>query len=175
MLKQILSGALLAILVYSLAVAGTVLREEPKHDIQPYHTYQELEFEKTEYRSYLIEQIINEPTSMDIDVKINRSKKETITFNVTAYCSCSKCCGVKSDPKYIGLTASGNYAKEGITIAADTDILPMGTRVYIEGIGERVVQDTGSAINGYDIDLYFNSHEEAKIFGVKQLEVEIIS
>lgn len=78
-------------------------------------------------------------------------------YKLTAYCPCKKCCGKNpSDPGY-GLTASGEVAREGVTIAADK--LPFGTRVYIEGVGERVVQDRGGAIKGNRIDIFCSSHE----------------
>jgi len=87
-------------------------------------------------------------------------------YNVSAYCSCSQCCG-KSD----GITFSGEKAVEGITIAADTRVHPIGTVLYIEGIGERVVQDIGGSIYGNRIDVYFDSHSQALEFGRQQLEV----
>jgi 3D (Asp-Asp-Asp) domain-containing protein len=94
---------------------------------------------------------------------------ETMLVEATAYCSCVKCCG-KSD----GITASGVKAVEGITIAADIRKLPMGTKVYIEGLGERIVQDTGSAIKGNRIDIYFDSHEQALKWGRQQIEIEVL-
>lgn len=92
------------------------------------------------------------------------------TFKVTAYCACEVCCGESPD----GITKSGDVATEGITVGADTNVIPMGTEIYIEGIGYRTVQDTGSGIQGNELDLYFNSHQEALDFGVQYLEVEII-
>lgn len=77
-------------------------------------------------------------------------------FKLTGYCHCAKCCG-----KSTGITASGARATEGVTIAADTSKLPMGTRVYIEGVGERIVQDRGGAIKGNKIDVYVNQHSKA--------------
>ena len=95
---------------------------------------------------------------------------QTETYEVTAYCSCSKCCGEWAD----GFTYSGDLAHEGVTIAADLNKLPLGTRVWIEGIGERIVQDKGGAIKGNKIDLFFYSHQAALEFGRQELEVEII-
>ena len=88
-------------------------------------------------------------------------------FKVTAYCSCVKCCG-KTD----GITASGVKAVEGVTIATDKSI-PFGTEVYIEGVGERIVQDRGGAITQGKIDLFFNSHSSALEFGVQYKDVYI--
>ena len=54
--------------------------------------------------------------------------------------------------------ANGNYPTSGYTIASNS--LPMGTRVYIEGIGERVVEDTGGMANNV-IDVFVDSKSEA--------------
>jgi 3D (Asp-Asp-Asp) domain-containing protein len=88
-------------------------------------------------------------------------------FNVSAYCPCEICCGPYAD----GITSSGERAIEGITIAADPNVLPEGTEVYIEGIGHRIVQDTGGAIKGNKLDLFFSSHQDALNFGRQYLEV----
>lgn len=64
-------------------------------------------------------------------------------------------------------TASGSPVTPGVTVAADPAVLPLGTRVYIDGIGERVVQDTGGAIRGRKIDLAVESHREAVEWGVQ--------
>jgi 3D (Asp-Asp-Asp) domain-containing protein len=84
----------------------------------------------------------------------------------TAYCGCPECCGKWSTPEAI--TASGIPAKEGVTIAADWSIFPNGTCLAIAGIGKRIVQDTGSAIKGAKLDVFFNSHDDASEFGVKR-------
>lgn len=86
-------------------------------------------------------------------------------YKLTAYCACKKCCG-KTD----GITASGVRAKEGVTIAADTRILPFGTKVII-GDKEYTVQDKGGAIKGNRIDVYFDSHQDALEFGVQYKEI----
>lgn len=91
------------------------------------------------------------------------------TFVVTAYCPCAKCCG-KSD----GVTASGVKAVEGITVAMDKSI-PFGTKIYIDGVGERIAQDRGGAIKGNKIDLYFDSHEDALKWGRQTKQVTILN
>ena len=57
---------------------------------------------------------------------------------------------------------------------ADLSVLPLGTKVYIDGIGERIVQDKGGGIRGNHIDLFFYNHQAALNFGVQELEVEIV-
>ena len=91
-------------------------------------------------------------------------------FTVTAYCGGECCCGVWADEDCT--TASGAKAVEGVTIAADTNILPFGTTVRIGGT-EYTVQDTGGAMKGNRIDLYFDNHEDALEYGRRTMEVEV--
>ena len=58
-------------------------------------------------------------------------------------------------------TASGEPLQEGVTIAVDPDIIPLGSEVYIEGVGTRTAQDTGGGIQGYHIDLYVGAGQAA--------------
>lgn len=85
-------------------------------------------------------------------------------YKITAYCACKKCCG-KTD----GITASGTKAKAGRTIAAPKNI-PFGTKIMING-HIYTVEDRGGAIKGKRIDIYFDTHEEALKFGVKNIEI----
>ena len=97
-------------------------------------------------------------------------------YEATAYCSCEKCCGAWAEnrPDGIVYTASGAVAQEGVTIAADWDVLPPGTVVYIDGLGERVVQDRGGAIKGNAVDVYFEDHDEALVFGRQTVRLYIV-
>lgn len=102
------------------------------------------------------------------------------TFKLTAYCPCTKCCGKwgenrpkDENGKPIVYTASGKIAEQGITIAADKSLLPFGTKVYING-HEYEVQDVGGSIKENRIDVYFEDHQEALIFGVQYAEVFIM-
>lgn len=92
------------------------------------------------------------------------------TFKVTYYCSCEQCCG-KTD----GITASGAKVAEGVTVAADISMLPFGTKIYIEGIGERIVQDTGGKIKGNKLDVYVASHEQVPSVGVHNASVWVVT
>jgi 3D (Asp-Asp-Asp) domain-containing protein len=89
-------------------------------------------------------------------------------FTVSAFCSCKLCCG-KTD----GITASGAKVQEGLTIAADLSVFPFGTVLYLEGIGEREVQDTGN-FKGNKLDLYMSSHKTALAFGRQNIKVYVV-
>lgn len=73
-------------------------------------------------------------------------------YRTTGYDLCWRCCG-KTD----GITASGTKAEVGRTCAAPKN-LPFGTRVYIEGVGYRTVEDRGGAIRGNKIDVLCANH-----------------
>lgn len=89
-------------------------------------------------------------------------------FKITAYCSCSICCG-KSD----GITATGTHATEGRTIAVDPSVIPYGTKVKI-GDSEYVAEDCGGAIKGKVIDIFIADHNRASEYGVHREEVFLI-
>ena len=108
-----------------------------------------------------VETVVSEEV---IDVKPLVSEK----YIATAYCACKKCCG-KTD----GITASGVKAVQGVTVAMNKSI-PFGTRVYIEGVGERVVQDRGGAIKGNKVDIFFNNHSDALKFGRRTVNLTFI-
>lgn len=110
----------------------------------------------------------NEPTTQS---------EEWIDAVATAYCPCEICCGkwALNRPDCIVYTASGAIAEEGVTIAADWSVYSPGTILYIEGIGERTVQDRGGAISGQKIDVFFNSHEDALRFGRQEVRIKVIS
>lgn len=103
-------------------------------------------------------------------------KPAWIEFEATAYCACEKCCGVWAEnrPGGIVYTASGAVAQEGVTIAADWDVLPPGTVVYIDGLGERIVQDRGGGVKGNAVDVYFEDHDEALVFGRQTVRLYIV-
>lgn len=84
-------------------------------------------------------------------------------FTITHYCGCVDCCG-KSDC----ITASGAPATEGRTVSVDTDLIPLGSEVLINGV-VYIAEDTG--VSGHHIDLYINSHEQALMMGTYRTNV----
>jgi len=98
----------------------------------------------------------------------------SLWMRVTAYCPCPRCCGHHAD----GITASGKpvTANGGKFVAADTSILPFGTRVSIPGYnGGRAVAvlDRGGAIRGHRLDVFFPSHARARQWGSRWVLVDV--
>ncbi len=106
------------------------------------------------------------PTAIATPTPTSTTMRSLGKFRLTAYCNCSKCCGKWSG----GPTASGKMPQAGRTIATDPKVIPLGTKVIIDG-KTYTAEDTGSAIKGKRIDIYYNSHSEALNHGVKYKEV----
>lgn len=70
-------------------------------------------------------------------------------------------------------TATGTWPSRG-TIAVDPNIIPLGTRLHVDGYGEGIAADTGGLIQGEIIDLYMCSEQEARNWGRRQVQVRII-
>ncbi len=102
---------------------------------------------------------------------VNNLKAEV--FKATAYCSCVKCCDKDPSDEWYGITASGKRAKWG-TIAVDRKVIKLGSKLRIDGFPDTIfrAEDVGGAIKGKRIDVWFPSHKEALIFGVRKITVE---
>lgn len=70
-------------------------------------------------------------------------------------------------------TASGVPPRYGVA-AVDTSIIPMGTRMYVEGYGYATALDRGSSIKGNRIDLFFETYREAVNWGLRRVKVYIL-
>lgn len=95
-------------------------------------------------------------------------------MRVTAYCPCSTCCG----PHACGVTASGQpvTVDSASFVAADAR-LAFGVRVIVPGYaGDQPVRvlDRGGAIKGDRLDVFFSSHQAAREWGVRWLDVTIL-
>lgn len=87
-------------------------------------------------------------------------------FKTTAYCNCSKCCGIWAG----GPTASGAMPVAGRTIAVDPNVVPIGSTVFIDGHAY-IAEDTGSGVYGNSIDIFHSSHQAALNWGVRYKNV----
>lgn len=71
-------------------------------------------------------------------------------------------------------TYSGTTPRAGYTVAVDPSVIPLGTRLYVDGYGYAKAEDVGSAITGRKIDLFFNSEKECTDWGVRTVRVYIL-
>ena len=120
--------------------------------------------------------VSEEPVVVEEPTEEPAIEPEWFEIEATAYCSCVKCCDgwALNRPNGIVYTANGAVAEAGVTIAADWDVFPPGTVLYIEGLGERIVQARGGAINDYDVDVYFDNHQDALEFGRQHLQAYVV-
>ncbi len=77
------------------------------------------------------------------------------------------------------ITASGMVAVRDAngtsTVAVDPRVIPLGTKLYIEGYGYAIAADTGLAIKGNKVDLFFNTLDEARNWGARYVNIYIIN
>ncbi|MCR9040916.1 3D domain-containing protein [Bacillus sp. L381] len=96
-------------------------------------------------------------------------------FKITAYTAGVESTGKQPGDEGYGITADGSTVQEGVTVAADPAVIPLGTVVYIDGIGQRTVQDTGGGVKGKHLDIYINNLDQALAFGVQEAAVHVVS
>ncbi|MFD0677093.1 MULTISPECIES: ubiquitin-like domain-containing protein [unclassified Paenibacillus] len=87
---------------------------------------------------------------------------------LTAYSAGASSTGKSAEHPQYGLTSSGTRVTEGRTIAVDPKVIPLGWWVYIDGLGFRRAEDTGSAVKGNKVDVYFDNNDYANRFGTKR-------
>ncbi len=109
-----------------------------------------------------------------VSVKVNESgvpySTSILTVRASAYCS-----GEDGSTYTATGTVPVRNASGWSTIAVDPHIIPFGTRVYIEGYGYAIAEDTGGAIKGNRIDVFMNTSSECYNWGVRTVKVHILS
>ncbi len=103
------------------------------------------------------------PTAPSVATPIRGVLYCTLTAYTAGYQSTGK---VPGQPGY-DITSTGAHAIQGITVAVDPNVIPYGTKLFIPGVGIRIAEDTGGAIVGNHIDVFYNNLGVAEDFGVK--------
>ncbi|NMB34567.1 MAG: DUF348 domain-containing protein [Clostridium sp.] len=105
--------------------------------------------------------------------------KEVKEMRATSYTACFEDTGKSPGHPEFGITYTGMKVKKGV-IAVDPRVIPLGTRVYIEGVGDvpdygyAIAADIGSAVKGDIIDLYMEDKETVRRWGVRKVKVYIL-
>ncbi|GAA3318014.1 hypothetical protein GCM10020331_019070 [Ectobacillus funiculus] len=76
-----------------------------------------------------------------------------------------------------GITASGYNIKANPNmkmIAVDPSVIPLGSKVWVEGYGYAIAGDTGGAIKGHRIDVLYPSEAAASSWGRKRVKVRVL-
>lgn len=91
-----------------------------------------------------------------------------LTMTATAYtASCEGCSGITST----GINLIDNPDKKVISV--DPSVIPLGSKVYVEGYGHAIAGDTGGAIQGNKIDIFIPNKQDAINWGVKEVNVKV--
>ncbi|MDD4188970.1 MAG: 3D domain-containing protein [Eubacteriales bacterium] len=135
------------------------------------------------------ETIIREPVSRIVEMgtilNFFNSRGDRVRYDrmlemrATSYTASYKDTGKHPDHPQFGITYTGMQVRLGI-IAVDPRVIPLGTKVYVEGVGNvpdygyAIAADIGSAIKGDLIDLYFNDQVTVDAWGCKNMRVYVL-
>lgn len=119
------------------------------------------------------EQAGSQETNIQASTKPTETEEKeagkTITVEATAYtASCEGCSGVTST----GINLKENPDMKVISV--DPSVIPLGSKVHVEGYGNAIAGDTGGAIKGNKIDIFIPNHDDAINYGRQQVEVTIL-
>ena len=119
----------------------------------------------------IVTRTVEKLDALSADTQITQNFKNLGSFRLSFYCTCEKCCGAYAT----GLTKSGTTVTEGRTIAVDPKVIPLGSRVYIDGYGVFIAEDVGSAIKENKIDIAVGNHEQALKLGIDEATVYLVA
>ena len=103
-------------------------------------------------------------------VQVAAQTGRELTMTATAYTAyCAGCSGTTRTG--INLRANPNQK----VIAVDPSVIPLGSRVWVEGYGEAIAGDTGGAIKGNKIDVFLPGQDTAIAWGVKTVKVKVLN
>jgi N-acetylmuramoyl-L-alanine amidase len=181
------------ILSIGLPSAFAEADDNTKKDLNDYHNIEKgdilweianryhISIDEVVTRQELLEKgvTVNSEKQQDVDVKTASTNADTkenkdnvvkeIDVTATAYTAYCEGC--------IGITKTGVDLIENPdarVIAVDPAVIPLGSKVYIEGYGYARAEDTGGAIKGNRIDIYMEHEKDALQYGVRDVKVKII-
>lgn len=108
----------------------------------------------------------SKPASQPKPAVANQNSGKTMTMEATAYST--------AQPGLSRYTANGtDLHTNPRVIAVDPSVIPLGTKVTVEGYGTYIAADTGGAIKGNRIDIHFSTVQECINFGRKNVKITI--
>lgn len=106
--------------------------------------------------------------------------KKVMNMRATSYTASFEDTGKHPGDPGFGITYTGMKVRRGV-IAVDPKVIPLGTRVYVEGVGSTpdygfaIAADIGGAIKGDKIDLYFDDAGTVRRWGIRKVKVYILT
>ncbi|MBK5458968.1 MULTISPECIES: 3D domain-containing protein [unclassified Peribacillus] len=96
--------------------------------------------------------------------------EKEITVRATAYTAdCQGCSGTTAT----GIDLKAN--PDAKVVAVDPSVIPLGSKVYVEGYGYATAEDTGSAIKGNRVDIFIPNEQDALNWGVKNVKIQVLN
>lgn len=181
-ITALLMGALIGALITIGVISAKAASEEAKEEREIVSTIEkEAPVATTAPKA---PELTSAPEAPAQEEKVADEKKMTDNpvgvCEITAYCTCVKCCGIwsaehpsRQGTGYVQKTATGTIPTEGRTVAVDPKLIPLGSVVMINGVGY-IAEDTGSAVSGKVVDIYFADHDAAVAFGRQTAHVSYI-
>jgi len=139
-------------------------------------------------RQTVKEEVIKEPSNRVVSrgtmdsIETSRGTvrfKRAIKMSATAYDATFESTGKNPDHPQYGITRSGTKVRPGV-VAVDPKVIPLGTKLYVKSqdgtsdYGFASAEDTGGAIKGNKIDLYYESPEDVRKYGRRNVLVYIL-
>lgn len=136
------------------------------------------EFLRQDVTSHVVLEPVNQVIQVGIQKTVStpegdKAYSKVLTMTATAYTAGYESTGKNpGDPGY-GITASGMKAVKGV-VAVDPKVIPLGTKLYVEGYGLCIAADTGGAIKGHKIDLFYPNLSDAIQYGRRTTTVYVL-
>ncbi|WP_208586409.1 3D domain-containing protein [Gracilibacillus suaedae] len=130
---------------------------------------------RTNRVTYISSEEITEPSTLEETLDLSQYEKHNVV--ATGYTAGVESTGKTPDHPAYGVTYSGVKVTRDLysTIAADLDVYPIGTILYIPDYGYGIVADKGGAIKGNKIDLYYPTVNDVyEKWGKKEVDVYVI-
>ncbi|MCM3616771.1 LysM peptidoglycan-binding domain-containing protein [Sutcliffiella horikoshii] len=109
-----------------------------------------------------------EEPAQEEETAADQEVAQELTMTATAYTATCEGCS--------GITATGINLLENPdmkVISVDPDVIPLGSKVWVEGYGEAIAGDTGGAIVGNKIDIFIPDYDDAVNYGVQEVQVKV--
>ncbi|MBU8880760.1 3D domain-containing protein [Bacillus sp. FJAT-29790] len=119
--------------------------------------------------------VVGQPKTLEESIDWTKyPAKQVIATGYTAFYEST---GKNPDHPGFGITYSGVKVKRDLysTVAADLNVFPIGTILFVPGYGYGVVADKGGAIKGNKVDLYYETVDDVyNLWGKKTLDVYVV-